>query len=108
VNRLQLAKLDADLSSLKKDKWLYFTGKMTKQQMDERGWAYDPFNGSTKPLKSELEFYYDSDKDITTIKQKIEYQKAISNVLEEIMGTIRWRHTHVKNIIDWKKFVSGT
>lgn len=108
VNRLQLAKLDADLNSLKKDKWLYFTGKMTKQQMDEKGWAYDPFNGSTKPLKSELEFYYDSDKDITTIKQKIEYQKAISNVLEEIMGTIRWRHTHVKNIIDWKKFVSGT
>ena len=107
VNRLQLAKLDTDLDNLKKDKWLYYTGKMTKQQMDEKGWSYDPFNGGTKPLKSELELYYDSDEDIIRIKQKIEYQKVIANTLEEIMNNIRWRHTHVKNMIDWKKFVSG-
>jgi hypothetical protein len=108
VNRLQRAKLDSDLDSLKKDKWLYYTGKMTKQEMDSRGWQYDPFGGATKPLKSELAFYTDSDPDIVTIKQKIEYQKTIGNLLEEIMNNIRWRHTHVKNIIDWKKFVSGT
>ena len=108
VNRLQRAKLDSDLDSLKKDKWLYYTGKMTKQEMDLRGWQYDPFGGATKPLKSELSFYTDSDADIVTIKQKIEYQKTIGNLLEEIMNNLRWRHTHVKNIIDWKKFVSGT
>lgn len=108
VNRLQRAKLDSDLDSLKKDKWLYYTGKMTKQEMDSRGWQYDPFGGATKPLKSELSFYTDSDADIVTIKQKIEYQKTIGNLLEEIMNNLRWRHTHVKNIIDWKKFVSGT
>ena len=56
VNRLQRAKLDSDLDTLKKDKWLYYTGKMTKQDMDSRSWAYDPFNGGTKPLKSELSF----------------------------------------------------
>ena len=108
VNRLQRAKLDSDLDTLKKDKWLYYTGKMTKQDMDSRGWAYDPFNGGIKPLKSELSFYYDSDEDIIKVKQKIEYQKTIGNLLEEIMNNLRWRHTHVKNIIDWKKFVSGT
>ena len=108
VNRLQRAKLDSDLDTLKKDKWLYYTGKMTKQDMDSRGWAYDPFNGGIKPLKSELSFYYDSDEDIIRVKQKIEYQKTIGNLLEEIMNNLRWRHTHVKNIIDWKKFVSGT
>ena len=108
VNRLQRAKLDSDLDSLKKDKWLYYTGKMTKQEMDLRGWQYDPFGGATKPLKSELSFYTDSDADIVTIKQKIEYQKTIGNLLEEIINNLRWRHTHVKNIIDWKKFVSGT
>jgi hypothetical protein len=108
VNRLQRAKLDSDLDTLKKDKWLYYTGKMTKQDMDIRGWAYDPFNGGVKPLKSELTFYYDSDEDIVKVKQKIEYQKVVGNLLEEIMNNLRWRHTHVKNIIDWKKFVSGT
>ena len=108
VNRLQRAKLDSHLDTFKKDKWLYYTGKMTKQDMDSRGWAYDPFNGGIKPLKSELSFYYDSDEDIIKVKQKIEYQKTIGNLLEEIMNNLRWRHTHVKNIIDWKKFVSGT
>jgi len=108
VNRLQRAKLDSDLDTLKKDKWLYYTGKMTKQDMDMRGWGYDPFNGGIKPLKSELSFYYDSDEDIVKVKQKIEYQKVVGNLLEEIMNNLRWRHTHVKNIIDWKKFVSGT
>jgi hypothetical protein len=108
INRLQRARLDSDLDSMKKDKWLYYTGKMTKQEMDMRGWKYDPFGGATKPLKSELSFYTDSDKDIVMIKQKIEYQKTISNLLEEIMNNLRWRHTHVKNIIDWKKFVSGS
>tara|TARA_B100001093_G_scaffold215416_2_gene206670 strand:- start:6982 stop:7428 length:447 start_codon:yes stop_codon:yes gene_type:complete len=108
VNRLQRAKLDSDLDTLKKDKWLYYTGKMTKQDMDMRGWGYDPFNGGIKPLKSELSFYYDSDEDLVKVKQKIEYQKVVGNLLEEIMNNLRWRHTHVKNIIDWKKFVSGT
>tara|TARA_R100000278_G_C5458738_1_gene160084 strand:+ start:723 stop:1145 length:423 start_codon:yes stop_codon:yes gene_type:complete len=108
ITRLQLAKLDSDLDTLKKDKWLYYTGKMTKQDMDDRGWAYDPFAGGTKPLKSELEYYYESDADMIKIKQKIEYQKSIANTLEEIMNNLRWRHTHIKNIIDWKKFVSGT
>jgi len=108
ITRLQLAKLDSDLDTLKKDKWLYYTGKMTKQDMDDRGWAYDPFGGGTKPLKSELEYYYESDADMVKAKQKIEYQKAIANTLEEIMNNLRWRHTHIKNIIEWKKFVSGT
>lgn len=107
INRLQLSMLDKDLHILKKEKWLYYTGKMTKQDMDKKGWAYDPFNGGTKPLKSELEFYYESDEDLIKIKSKIEYQKAISNALEEIMNNLRWRHTNVKNILDWKKFVSG-
>ena len=84
------------------------SGKMTKEQMDMKGWAYDPFGGGTKPLKSELDYYYDSDEDIVRIKQRIEYQKAIANTLEEIMNNLRWRHTHIKNILDWKKFVSGT
>jgi len=48
------------------------------------------------------------DVDGVKIKQKIEYQKTIGNLLEEIMNNLRWRHTHVKNIIDWKKFVSGS
>ena len=68
---------------------------------------YDPFDGMTKPLKSDMEMYYDTDADLVKIKAQIDYQKTIIETLEEIMGNIRWRHTHVKNILDFKKFTSG-
>lgn len=105
--RLQLKKRELELSELKQEKWRYFAGKMTKQEMDELQWPYDPFKGSTKPMKSELSHYIDSDKDIQKIQLKIEYSKIVAETLEEILNNLRWRHTHIKNIIDWKKFTSG-
>jgi hypothetical protein len=41
------------------------------------------------------------------IKAQIDYQKTIIETLEEIMGNIRWRSSHIKNILDFKKFTSG-
>ena len=107
MSKLQLKKLEIEQESLKKDKWLYYDGKMSQQDMDDRKWKYDPFNGMTKPLKSDMDMYYSTDEDMVKIKAKIDYQKTIIETLEEIMGNIRWRHTHVKNILDFKKFTSG-
>ena len=107
VAKLQLKRLNLKIASLKKDKWLYYTGKMTKEEMDEKGWAYDPFNGGTKPLKGDMDYYYDSDSDIQALVAKIEYQQTLVETLEEIMNNIRWRHSTIKNIIDWRKFTSG-
>ena len=80
---------------------------MTKSDMDERGWAYDPFQGMTKPLKSEMSMYYETDEDLVKVKAGIDYQKSIIDTLEEIMNNIRWRHSHIKNIIEFRKFTSG-
>jgi len=107
VAKLQLKRKEADLASMKKDKWLYYTGKMTREEMDERGWAYDPFNGGAKPLKSDLEMYYVSDPDIKKLCGQIDYQKTIVEALDEILATIRWRHQAIRNIIDYKKFTAG-
>lgn len=54
-----------------------------------------------------MDMYYSTDEDMVRIKAQIDYQKTIIDTLEEIMGNIRWRHTHVKNILDFKKFTSG-
>ena len=58
--KLQLKKKEMELDSMKKDKWLYYNGKMSQQDMDNRKWKYDPFDGMTKPLKSDMEMYYDT------------------------------------------------
>ena len=105
--KLQLKRKEIEHESMKKDKWLYYNGKMTQQDMDKRNWKYDPFDGMTKPLKSDMDMYYSTDEDLTRIKAQIDYQKTIIETLEEIMGNIRWRHNAIKNILDFKKFTSG-
>ena len=105
--KLQLKKNEMELDKTRKEKWLYYNGKMTKEQIGERSWKYDPFDGMSKPLKSDMDMYYKTDEDIIRINGKIEYQNAIVETLEEIMNNLRWRHTHIKNILDFKKFTSG-
>jgi|TARA_B110000967_G_scaffold88198_1_gene90804 hypothetical protein len=105
--KLQLKRNETEMNKLRKNKWLYFSGKMTKEEMDKLGWQYDPFNGMTKPLKSDMDMYYNSDEDIIRVSGKIDYQKMMVEVLEEIMNNLRWRHTNIKNILEFKKFTSG-
>ena len=107
LHKLELKKKEIQMDALKKDKWRYYNGKMTQEEMDKNNWKYDPFDGGTKPLKSDMDMYYTTDEDMVKLKAQIDYQKTIIETLEEIMGNIRWRHTHVKNILDFKKFTSG-
>jgi hypothetical protein len=44
---------------------------------------------------------------LVKVKAGIDYQKSIIDTLEEIMNNIRWRHSHIKNIIEFRKFTSG-
>jgi len=105
--RLTLKRRELELAELKQEKWRYFTGKMTKEEMDSRQWKYDPFNGTNKPMRSELDSYIDSDKDIQKIIIKIEYLKIVADAIEEILNNLKWRHSAIKNCIDWRKFTSG-
>ena len=107
INKLQLKKREQELKVLLKDKWLYYNGKMSKDEMDQRGWDYDPFNGLTKPLKGEMDHYYESDPDIQRADAQIEYLKTVIDTLKEIMENIKWRHQNIKNIITWRQFTSG-
>jgi len=107
INKLQLKKKEQELKILLRDKWLYYNGKMSKEDMDERGWQYDPFNGLSKPLKGEMDHYYESDPDIQRADAQIEYLKTCIDTLKEIMENIKWRHQNIKNMIEWRKFTSG-
>jgi hypothetical protein len=108
LSKLRLKKKDYELAVLKKDKWLYYNGKMPKEDMDSRGWPYDPFNGLAKPLKSEMDIYFDTDPDISKLKMVMEYQQTIVETLKDILDNVRWRHTTIKNIIDFRRFTAGT
>lgn len=106
VSRLQLKKKESEYHTLLKDKWLWYNGKMSKDEIDARGWDYDPLNG-LKVLKGDMDYFYNSDVDIQTAKMKIDYLKEVVATLEEIIGNIRFRPNNIKNIIEWNKFTSG-
>ena len=106
INKLSLKKKELDFKVLLKNKWLWYNGKMSKQQMDDLGWDYDALNG-LKVLKGEMDYYYDSDPHIQEAQAKIDYNKSIVETLEEIINTLRWRHSTIKNMIDWRRFESG-
>ena len=91
---------------LLKDKWLYYNGKMSQEEIESRGWDYDPFEG-LKVMKGDMDYYYDSDKDIQKSEEKITYYKTLVETLQEIVETLRWRHQTIGNIIKWKQFENG-
>ena len=107
TTKLQLRRSEAAQKILLKDKWLYYNGKMSQEEMAEKGWEPDPFNG-LKILKGELDYYYDSDPEIQKSEEKIQYFKTVIDTLEEIINTLRWRHQTIGNMIKWKQFESGS
>ena len=104
--KLQLKKAQMNQKSLLKDKWLYYNGKMSQDEIESRGWDYDPFDG-LKVMKGDMDYYYDSDKDIQKSEEKITYYKTLVETLQEIVETLRWRHQTIGNIIKWKQFENG-
>lgn len=104
--KLQLKKAQMNQKSLLKDKWLYYNGKMSQDEIVSRGWDYDPFDG-LKVMKGDMDYYYDSDKDIQKTEEKIAYFKTLVETLQEIVETLRWRHQTIGNIIRWKQFEAG-
>jgi hypothetical protein len=106
VTKLQLKRKDMEFKVLLKNKWLWYNGKMPKDQIDQLGWEYDALNG-LKILKGEMDYYYNADPHIQEMQAKIDYIKTLIETLEEIINNIRWRHSTIKNMIDWRRFESG-
>jgi hypothetical protein len=104
--KLQLKRSEMQQKSLLKDKWLYYNGKMSKEDIEERGWQFDPFNG-LKVLKGEMDYYYDADVDIQKSEEKVQYWKTITETLTEIVDNIKWRHQTIGNMIRWRMFEAG-
>jgi hypothetical protein len=106
VNRMKLKKAELEFKVLLKDKWMHYNGKMSKEEIDKKGWDYDPLNGLTV-LKGDMDYYYDSDPIIQEAQAKIEYLKEVCDTTKEILENIKWRHQNIKNMIEWRKFTSG-
>jgi len=106
IAKLKLKDAEFKQKLLLKDKWLYYNGKMPVETVIEKGWNPDPFDG-LKILKGEMDHYYNSDPEIMASEAQIAYLKETVDTLKEILDHIKWRHSTIKNMLDWKKFEAG-
>ena len=107
AKKLIQIKYEHALKDLQKDKWLWYTGKLDQEEIQEKNWDYDPFNGLTI-LKSDYDKFKGADKDIQDLYEKLQYLRITVEFLTDVVSQLTWRHQTIKNIIEWRKFMAGS
>ena len=69
--KLILKKQESDLAVLRKNKWLYYLGKMSEEQLTELGW--EAFELAI--TRQDVDRFMESDSDYITLSNKVELQR---------------------------------
>ena len=101
-NSLKLKKSSGELSVLKRNKWIYYTGKASEEVYKEKG----DFPLKLK-TKDEERTFIEADEDIQKKKTEVEYYETVVDYLQEIVKQIGQRNFQIKNAIEWRKFEAG-
>lgn len=102
--KLKTTKMKADYNTLRQQKFRYYRGELSRDELTDLGWAQ--WQG-IKPLKNEMEEFLGGDRDLNTMEIKVQYLQSIVEFLESIMNQIKARDWQIRNSIEWKKFISG-
>ena len=102
--RIKLRGLEFELSKLVRAKTDWYAGRMSQEELEERGW--DQSLGIL--LKNEISNYIESDNDVIKIKQHIAILQEKNNYLDSIIKMVSNRGFQIKNALDWLKFSHGT
>jgi hypothetical protein len=84
------------------ERWKYWSGKQTDKYYAEHG------NVNDKILKGDIDRYLTPDPYISVISEICEIQKQVVSYVEETCKIISNRGWILKNVIDWRKFESGS
>lgn len=101
--RREMKKEKQRLKKLQFDKYEYFTGRMSTDKLQERGWKPFPH----KVMKNDIDRYMEGDDDV--IRQKMRVSELEENVetLESIIDNINRRTFVIGNSIKWMNFTNG-
>jgi hypothetical protein len=101
--KLILAKYEADLNILRKNKWLYYSGKLSEKELSDFNW--EPFELNI--LRQDIDRFLESDKDIIDLALKVALQKEKVNYIESVVKLISNKIWSIRASIDWIKFTQG-
>lgn len=101
---LYLIKLRTDFSKEKTFKVRYYKGKLTKQELDQRGMKQFLENLTN----TEQGLYLDSDEELSVLRQRLQFQEKKVEYVKSVLDAIRQRTWGIKNAIEYRKFIKGT
>ena len=104
--KLKLKDAEFKQSILMKNKWLWYSGKLSKEEIDRFGWDHDPYEG-LKILKGDMAQFVEADPELQESEAKIEYLKTTIDTLKDILENLKWRHQTIRNTLEFKKFEAG-
>jgi len=102
--KLKHTKLQSDYNMLRKNKFRYYRGEMSRDELKEREW--NQWQG-VKPLKNEMDEFLTGDEDLNSLDVKIKYLETMIYLLESILQQIKARDWQIKTAVEWKKFLAG-
>lgn len=102
--KLRLRKEESKYFNMRKMKYKYFRGEMTREELEEYGWTQYLGN---KPLKNEMDEFLQCDDDLNQCLDNVEYLKTCIYTLEQILRSINSRTWDIKSAIEYIKFTSG-
>lgn len=103
-NKVRLSKLKYDYNVLRKNKFRYYRGELSRDELATLGWQQ--WQG-IKPLKNEMDEFLSGDEDLNRLDVKVEYINSIIYFLESVLTQIKSRDFQISNGIKWKQFLVG-
>jgi hypothetical protein len=103
-SRLRKTKLEIEYNNLRKIKFRYYRGELSRQELEELQWEQWQYN---KPLKAEMDEFLKGDEDLAAIHARLDYMETMVYALESIMSQIKQRDFQLSNGIKWKMFLAG-
>jgi hypothetical protein len=102
--KLKHTKLQSDYNMLRKAKFRYYRGELSRDELEALGWVQ--WQG-IKPLKNEMDEFLTGDTDLNTMKVKLDYLETMIYFLESVLSQIKARDWQIKTAVEWKKFLAG-
>lgn len=94
-------KANAEFSSVKLERYQYYSGKAPAEVYVE-----EPFPYKVRDKES-MKQYLDADTKIQEKLLKVKYYEIMLSFLEEVIKSINNRTFQIKNAIEWQRFTSG-
>jgi len=101
--KIILEKIESKLKILKRDKWLYYSGKMSDEELKRKGW--EPFDLAI--IKQDVDRFVESDTEVIDLSNKVFAQNEKVTYIESVAKIIANKIWNIRSTIDWIKFTQG-